>query len=117
MLFVALNFMATSWTDEQDQFHALAEESAQRGALHVRAPELAGRVHGGGGLPLGLLLLRRGGLLLLEAKDDAKKRGLKSPDRGDSLALTFAIPGGATQQTVIPAGALRDYAIDNEMGL
>lgn len=25
MLFVALNFMATSWTDEQDQFHALAE--------------------------------------------------------------------------------------------
>lgn len=25
MLFVALNFMATTWTDEQDQFHALAE--------------------------------------------------------------------------------------------
>jgi len=34
----------------------------------------------------------RGGELLLEAKDDAKKRGVKSPDRADSLALTFAYP-------------------------
>lgn len=34
----------------------------------------------------------RGGELLLESKDDAKRRGVKSPDRGDSLALTFAVP-------------------------
>jgi len=34
----------------------------------------------------------RGGLLLLESKDDAKKRGIKSPDRADSIALTFAYP-------------------------
>lgn len=34
----------------------------------------------------------RGADLLLESKDDAKKRGVKSPDRADSLALTFAIP-------------------------
>ena len=34
----------------------------------------------------------RGGELLMESKDDAKKRGVKSPDRGDSLALTFAYP-------------------------
>jgi phage terminase large subunit len=34
----------------------------------------------------------RGSELLLESKDDAKKRGVKSPDRADSLALTFAIP-------------------------
>lgn len=34
----------------------------------------------------------RGGLLLIEAKDDAKSRGIKSPDRADSLALTFAYP-------------------------
>lgn len=34
----------------------------------------------------------RGGMLLLEGKDDAKKRGIKSPDRADSLALTFAYP-------------------------
>lgn len=34
----------------------------------------------------------RGAELLMESKDDAKKRGVKSPDRADSLALTFAIP-------------------------
>lgn len=34
----------------------------------------------------------RGGELLLESKQDAKKRGIKSPDRADSLALTFAYP-------------------------
>ena len=34
----------------------------------------------------------RGGLLLMESKEDAKKRGIKSPDRADSLALTFAEP-------------------------
>lgn len=28
----------------------------------------------------------------MEAKADAKKRGVKSPDRADSLALTFAYP-------------------------
>lgn len=34
----------------------------------------------------------RGGLLLIESKEDAKDRGIKSPDRADSLALTFAEP-------------------------
>lgn len=34
----------------------------------------------------------RGGVLLIESKDDAKKRGIKSPDRADALALTFAYP-------------------------
>jgi phage terminase large subunit len=34
----------------------------------------------------------RGGELLMESKDDAKRRGVKSPDRADSLALTFAVP-------------------------
>jgi hypothetical protein len=43
----------------------------------------------------------RGGELLMEAKDNAKKRGIKSPDRADSLALTFAIP-------------VRDYASDHQ---
>lgn len=36
--------------------------------------------------------LFKGGELLMESKDDAKKRGVKSPDRADSLALTFAYP-------------------------
>lgn len=65
----------------------------------------------------GLRYLYRGGLLLLESKDDAKKRGLKSPDRGDSLALTFAILGGAKPKTVIPASRVAVYATDDEMGL
>lgn len=34
----------------------------------------------------------RNGLRLLESKDEAKKRGVKSPDKADSLALTFAKP-------------------------
>jgi hypothetical protein len=34
----------------------------------------------------------KGGLMLIEAKEDAKGRGIKSPDRSDSLALTFAYP-------------------------
>ena len=34
----------------------------------------------------------RNSLLLIESKDDAKKRGIKSPDRADSFMLTFAYP-------------------------
>lgn len=34
----------------------------------------------------------RGGEVLMEDKNEAKKRGIKSPDRADSLALTFAYP-------------------------
>lgn len=34
----------------------------------------------------------KGGELMLEEKADAKRRGIKSPDRFDSLCLTFAVP-------------------------
>lgn len=40
----------------------------------------------------GLKYLFRGGELLLESKEAAKLRGIKSPDHGDSLAMTFAYP-------------------------
>ena len=30
--------------------------------------------------------------MVLESKDDIRKRGLRSPDVADSLALTFAAP-------------------------
>jgi len=36
--------------------------------------------------------------ILLEKKDDMKKRGLASPDNADALALTFAHPVGKTDQ-------------------
>lgn len=39
-----------------------------------------------------LKYLYRNGLRLIESKEDAKKRGVKSPDHADSLALTFAEP-------------------------
>lgn len=42
----------------------------------------------------------KGGELLLESKDDAKRRGVKSPDMADSLALTFAEP--TIQQVELP---------------
>lgn len=59
----------------------------------------------------------RGGLLLLESKDDMKKRGLKSPDRGDSLALTFAIPGGAKVKPKINQSRIVTYEADSYTGL
>lgn len=43
--------------------------------------------------------LFKGGELMLESKDDAKKRGVKSPDAGDAVAMTFAIPTMVVQDT------------------
>lgn len=55
-----------------------------------------------------LKYLYRNGLRLIESKEDAKKRGIKSPDRADSLALTFAkhVSGAAD------LSALDDYTTD-----
>jgi hypothetical protein len=44
----------------------------------------------------------RGGLLLIESKDDAKARGIKSPDRADSLMLTFAEPVTGVHERLKP---------------
>lgn len=63
----------------------------------------------------GLRYFYRGGLLLIESKDEAKKRGLKSPDHADSLALTFAVPGGAEQRGPAPLHVA--YETDYEMGI
>ncbi len=51
----------------------------------------------------------RGGELLMESKEDAKKRGIKSPDRADSLALTFAAP--ARDVALAPQRAITEYSI------
>lgn len=34
------------------------------------------------------------GRLVLESKDEMKKRGMQSPDEGDAVALCFSEPGG-----------------------
>ncbi|MFY7864717.1 hypothetical protein [Roseateles sp.] len=52
----------------------------------------------------------KGQLLLIESKDDAKKRGISSPDMADSLALTFAYPPEKRKQQrpMAPAWAPAD---------
>lgn len=52
----------------------------------------------------------RGGELLMESKENAKRRGIKSPDRADSLALTFAVPA-LDVETRLPVAAETSYAI------
>jgi hypothetical protein len=39
--------------------------------------------------------------LRMEAKEEAKKRGVRSPDAADALCLTFAMPSSAYQEDVI----------------
>ena len=59
----------------------------------------------------------RGGLLLLESKEDMKKRGIKSPDEGDSLALTFAYPGVKRRPAMPRPDQITVYETDAEMGM
>jgi hypothetical protein len=51
--------------------------------------------------------IRNNGQLVIESKDDMKKRGLASPDDGDALVLTFAQP-------VAPLTPERRYDDDDE---
>jgi phage terminase large subunit len=71
------NLRARMWRD--------LREFLKNGASLPNDPELATELSA-------LQYEYRGGELLLESKDDAKKRGVKSPDRADALALTFAYP-------------------------
>ena len=57
----------------------------------------------------------KGGELLLESKQDAKKRGIKSPDRADSLALTFAYPVEKKDDWVVPTGQHHAWAALDEV--
>jgi hypothetical protein len=52
-----------------------------------------------------------GGAMKLERKEDMKKRGVRSPDEADALALTFAMPVSAR-----PALPLRAVAYDPLIG-
>ncbi len=59
----------------------------------------------------------KGGEMLIESKDDAKKRGIKSPDEADSLALTFAYPGSKSKRPVIDSSKVAHYALDVDAGM
>jgi len=60
-----------------------------------------------------LRYLFKAGELLLESKDDAKKRGVKSPDRADSLAMTFAYPTLAKKEP--PRAKVQQYSPSDSM--
>ena len=88
------NLRARMWRD--------LREYLKNGAAIPNDPELSTDL-------TALQYLFRGGEMLMESKDDAKKRGIKSPDRADSLALTFAIP--ARDASDLPVRAQTEYAI------
>lgn len=50
--------------------------------------------------------------LMLESKEGMKARGLKSPDHGDALALTFAVKAARTDMASSRAGRGRRTAVD-----
>ena len=89
------NLRARMWRDMR--------EFLKNGASLPNDPELATELSA-------LQYEYRGGELLLEPKDDAKKRGVKSPDRADSLALTFAYPVRESAQG-LQTRAQVDYTI------
>ena len=65
-----------------------------------------------------LRYLYKAGELLIESKDDAKKRGMKSPDESDSLALTFAYPGPVkTAPPPPPPGSVVAFEPEEETGM
>lgn len=49
--------------------------------------------------------------LKLESKEQMKKRGLKSPDRADALALTFAVPAMDMRSNAIDHGRRRNWRV------
>ena len=52
---------------------------------------------------------RADGKIQIEAKADMKKRGLKSPNRADCLAISFAYPVSARSRSRKPAFAATEY--------
>lgn len=88
------NLRARMWRDMR--------EYLKNGAVLPNDPELATDL-------TALQYEFRGGELLMESKDNAKRRGIKSPDRADSLALTFAVPCYDVANVAVTA--VTDYSI------
>jgi phage terminase large subunit len=88
------NLRARMWRD--------LREYLKNGAVIPNDPELSTEL-------TALQYEFRGGALLMESKEEAKRRGIKSPDRADSLALTFAFP--ARDASDLPPRAETDYVV------
>ena len=53
---------------------------------------------------------RTDGVLQMESKEDMKKRGLQSPNRGDALALSFAFPISKKRvKSIVPSRLQREH--------
>jgi len=107
---VEVNFGAPSLDRHQANMRAymwnLAKEWLPHGAIDASDEKLALDLGGPGAH------IRNNGQLVIESKDDMKKRGLASPDDGDALVLTFAQPvapltpsGGTTTTRSTVAGS------------
>jgi hypothetical protein len=104
---VEVNFGAPSLDRHQANLRAYmwnqCREWLPRGAIDASDEKLALDLGGPGAH------IRNNGQLVIESKDDMKKRGLASPDDGDALVLTFAQP-------VAPLTPERRYDDDEEYG-
>lgn len=89
------NLRARMWRDMR--------EFLKNGAVIPNDPELATDL-------TALQYEFRGGELLMESKETAKRRGIKSPDRADSLALTFAVPARDVVES-LPRQAETEYSV------
>lgn len=59
----------------------------------------------------------KAGEMLIESKDDAKKRGIKSPDKADSLAMSFALLTRKPKPADIPESQIVSHRTDRETGM
>ena len=69
-----------------------------------------------GGMKAELCALRylfKGGLRLIESKEDAKKRGIKSPNKADALMLTFAYPCAEKKDKTRRRGAHAEHCVND----
>ena len=85
---VLIEVDATRYANKRSEMWGYAREWLKGGALPDDA-DLEAELTG---IQYGYKDSRTGSDLMLEKKDDMKKRGLASPNKGDALALTFAYP-------------------------
>jgi hypothetical protein len=79
-----------------------------RGGIIDKDPELMSDLPA---VEYGYKMLDGKDVIILERKEDMKKRGLASPDDADALALTFAYPVGPSDHSYqfVPSGAMHQF--------
>jgi hypothetical protein len=88
---------AISYANKRAEIWGLMKEWLRHGAIE-NAPQLVADLSA---VEYGYKMVDGRDAIILERKEDMKKRGLSSPDWGDSLAITFAFPVGQSDHTHI----------------